>query len=248
MESRAVIPSPLGPLVLHGRDGRLAAIEMRADAEPADDGSLAEARRQLEAYFAGARRTFGLDLDLAGTAFDRRVWEAVRAIPYGRTASYGRLAARLGFPRAARAVGHANGRNPLPIVIPCHRLVGADGSLTGYRYGTERKRALLEHEASQRSHGVERTYTLLGADRVPYASELPGMLGGHRRSRVYGRLDCPGAVRWIAKGHYVRHRVFFADEPAAIAAGYRPCARCLPEAYARWRLEIGTESAHIRAS
>jgi methylated-DNA-[protein]-cysteine S-methyltransferase len=233
------MPSPLGPLVLHGRDGRLAAIEMRAAAEPADDGSLAEARRQLEAYFAGERRTFDLDLDLAGTAFDRRVWEAVRAIPYGTTASYGQLAARLGVPRAARAVGHANGRNPLPIVIPCHRLVGADGSLTGYRYGTERKRALLEHEAS---HGPQRTYMLLGADRVPYASGLPGTLGGHRRSRVYGRLDCPGALRWIARGHYVRQRVFFADEATAIAAGYRPCARCLPAAYRCWVERSGRDA------
>jgi AraC family transcriptional regulator of adaptative response / DNA-3-methyladenine glycosylase II len=78
-------------------------------------------------------------------------------------------------------------------------------------------------------------YTLIGADGAPYESERPGRLGGHRPGRGYGRLDCPTALRWIARGHYVRHRVFFADEPAAIAAGYRPCAHCLPERYAAWR-------------
>jgi AraC family transcriptional regulator of adaptative response / DNA-3-methyladenine glycosylase II len=79
------------------------------------------------------------------------------------------------------------------------------------------------------------TYTLIGADGEPYASATPGTLGGHRRNRGYGRLDCPAALAWIAKGHYVRHRVFFADEPTAIAAAYRPCARCLPERYAMWK-------------
>lgn len=79
------------------------------------------------------------------------------------------------------------------------------------------------------------TYTLLGADGQPYASDVPGTLGGHRRSRIYGRLDCPSALRVIARGGYVRHRVFFADEPTAVAAGYRPCAVCLPERYRTWR-------------
>ena len=79
------------------------------------------------------------------------------------------------------------------------------------------------------------TYTLIGADGAAYESPTPGALGGHRRSKVYGRLDCPGALRWIAKGHYVAHRVFFADEPTAVAAGYRPCARCLPEEYRAWK-------------
>jgi hypothetical protein len=79
-----------------------------------------------------------------------------------------------------------------------------------------------------------RVYTLLGADRRPYPSAVPGQFGGHRKSRIYGRLDCPSARRAIARGGYVAHRVFFADEPAAIAAGYRPCAVCLPDAYAAW--------------
>lgn len=78
-------------------------------------------------------------------------------------------------------------------------------------------------------------YTLIGRDGKPYASAAPGTLGGHRRNKIYGALDCPGARSWIARGHYVKHRVFFADEETAIAAGYRPCARCMPGAYAAWK-------------
>ena len=78
-------------------------------------------------------------------------------------------------------------------------------------------------------------YTLIGADAKPYHSPTPGTLGGHRRNKVYGRLDCAGALRWIAKGKYVRHRVFFADEATAVAAGYRPCARCMPDRYQAWK-------------
>ena len=78
-------------------------------------------------------------------------------------------------------------------------------------------------------------YTLIGRDGKPYRSSTPGTLGGHRRNKVYGRLDCAGALRWIAKGKYVRHRVFFADEATAIAAGYRPCARCMPDRYRTWK-------------
>ena len=78
-------------------------------------------------------------------------------------------------------------------------------------------------------------FTLIGGDGEPYESDAPGVLGGHSRLKGYGRLDCPSALRWIARGHYVRHRVFFADEATAVAAGYRPCARCLPERYALWR-------------
>jgi hypothetical protein len=78
-------------------------------------------------------------------------------------------------------------------------------------------------------------YRLIGADGVEYPSEAPGTLGGHRKNKIYGRLDCAGAARWIAKGHFVKHRVFFADEATAVAAGYRPCAGCMPEAYAAWK-------------
>ena len=82
---------------------------------------------------------------------------------------------------------------------------------------------------------ARKLYRLVGRDAAEVLSETPGTLGGHRRSRIYGRLDCPGALRWIARGHYVRHRVFFADEATAIAAGYRPCGQCLPERYAEWK-------------
>jgi len=87
---------------------------------------------------------------------------------------------------------------------------------------------------------VSRPYTLLDATGEPFLSQLPGTLGGHRRGRLYGRLDCPSALRAIARGHYVRHRVFFADEATAVAAGYRPCAVCLPAAYARWKSDRET--------
>lgn len=82
-------------------------------------------------------------------------------------------------------------------------------------------------------------FTLIGTDGRPYASERPGTVGGHRRTKVYGRLDCAGALRWIARGHYVSHRVFFADEATAITAGYRPCARCMPERYREWKAATG---------
>jgi Metal binding domain of Ada len=82
---------------------------------------------------------------------------------------------------------------------------------------------------------MAKTYTLVGADGKPYSSPVPGTLGGHRRNKLYGRLDCPSALRWLARGHIVRHRVFFADEATAVAAGYRPCAVCLPEQYRTWK-------------
>jgi len=119
-----------------------------------DDGSgpagavLARTREQLNEYFARTRTTFDLPLDPAGSAFERRVWDALRAIPYGSTVSYGELARRLGDPRATRAVGAANGKNAIPIIVPCHRVVGARGELTGFGGGLDRKRWLLEHEGA----------------------------------------------------------------------------------------------------
>ena len=121
------------------------------DGEPGAGGDaavLAAAAAQLREYFAGTRHEFDLPLDLEGTEFQQRAWTALAKIPYGETRSYGEQARRLGVPRAARAVGAANGANPLPIVLPCHRLVGADGSLTGFGGGLETKRWLLEFEAA----------------------------------------------------------------------------------------------------
>jgi methylated-DNA-[protein]-cysteine S-methyltransferase len=113
-----------------------------------DDGAFADAIAQLRAYFAGELRTFELPLAPHGTPFQRRVWDALLAIPYGTTTTYGRLAQQLGDPRAVRAVGLANGRNPIPIIIPCHRVIGANGSLIGYGGGLERKQWLLEREGA----------------------------------------------------------------------------------------------------
>ena len=112
----------------------------------AGDEVLARACQQLTDYFAGTRTTFDLPLDAAGSAFEQRVWDALRTIPYGATTSYGELARRLGDIKATRAVGAANGKNPIPIIVPCHRVVGAKGELTGFGGGLDRKRWLLEHE------------------------------------------------------------------------------------------------------
>lgn len=226
------VDSPLGELLLAGDGDALTALRTGGSPEPGwrrDPAPFREARRQLRAYFAGELRDFDLALDPRGTAFQLQAWDALRRVPYGSTVTYAELAAALGRPGAARAVGAANARNPVAVVIPCHRVIGASGALTGYGGGMGRKRLLLDLE------GGRRTWTLIGSDGQPYESPTPGTLGGHRRSKGYGRLDCRAALRWIAKGHYVKHRVFFADEATAVAAGYRPCAVCMPERYARWK-------------
>lgn len=148
-----ILDTPIGNLVLAGDEAGLRHILFAADAVPPgwvfDRASHAAARRQLGEYFAGARRAFELPLAPAGTPFQQRVWRALMEIPYGRTESYGALAQRLGQPGAARAVGLANNRNPLPIVIPCHRVIGADGSLTGYGGGLPVKQHLLALEGAR---------------------------------------------------------------------------------------------------
>lgn len=149
-------PSPVGPLLLAGGDSGLSLIHFqdgRRRLAPAaswveDRERFAEAVHQLEEYFAGTRRGFELTLAAQGTAFQRSVWTLLRAIPYGQTMSYGELARRVGNPRASRAVGLANGSNPLPIVVPCHRVIGSDGSLTGFGGGIEAKRRLLTLEGA----------------------------------------------------------------------------------------------------
>jgi methylated-DNA-[protein]-cysteine S-methyltransferase len=150
------LDSPIGELTLVSDGEALTGLYMDAQrhrpelpaATASDDAVLATARRQLGEYFAGERREFDLPLRPAGTPFQREVWAALRDIPYGETAGYGELAQRLGRPGAARAVGLANGRNPIAIVVPCHRVIGAAGSLTGYGGGLERKRYLLDLEAA----------------------------------------------------------------------------------------------------
>jgi methylated-DNA-[protein]-cysteine S-methyltransferase len=114
-----------------------------------DDAAFRELAEQLQGYFAGELREFSVKLSPKGTAFQSRVWAALMKIPYGQTTTYGTLALELGDPRAVRAVGLANGRNPIPIIIPCHRVIGADGGLTGYGGGLHRKRWLLAHERGE---------------------------------------------------------------------------------------------------
>jgi methylated-DNA-[protein]-cysteine S-methyltransferase len=146
-----IVESPIGPLLITAEDGALTRLYMSPfHLDPAwvrDPGALAEPARQLAEYFAGERTEFELLLRPAGTDFQRAVWDLLLGIPYGETSTYGALALELGDPRTVRAVGLANGRNPISIVVPCHRVIGADGSLTGYGGGLERKRHLLELEA-----------------------------------------------------------------------------------------------------
>jgi methylated-DNA-[protein]-cysteine S-methyltransferase len=152
------IDSPVGELVLAGDGERLQRLhfhepDRRARVDPAWERTaepFGELCAQLDQYFAGERHQFDVPLDPAGgTEFERRVWQALREIPYGETEAYGELAERIGHPGRARAVGAANGRNPIAIVIPCHRVIGADGSLVGYGGGLGRKRRLLDLEAAQ---------------------------------------------------------------------------------------------------
>lgn len=152
------IDSPIGPLALAGRGRVLTNLRMvdqthepnRADWVP-DDRVFPDVVDQLDAYFAGERTDFDVELALAGSEFQRRVWQCLLTIPYGETRSYGQVAEQIGAVGAARAVGLANGRNPIAIIVPCHRVVGASGSLTGYGGGLNRKRSLLELERRQQS-------------------------------------------------------------------------------------------------
>lgn len=150
------LATPLGELTLTASATALTGVYFptsRHGAPPGEDRTtsdpspiLARAREQLEEYFAGTRSTFDLPLEAKGTSFEQRVWDALRRIPYGTTTSYGELARRLGDPKASRAVGIANARNPIPIIIPCHRVIGANGDLTGYGGGLDRKLWLLKRE------------------------------------------------------------------------------------------------------
>lgn len=148
-----VVPSPLGELTLLAGPRGLAGLRFPGggpalDAADRDEAALAPAAAQLREHLAGERTAFGLDLHLPGTPLQRAVWDRLQEIPYGATTTYAWLARELGRPSAVRAVAAAVGRTPVPIVVPCHRVVGSDGSLTGYVGGIERKRALLDLERS----------------------------------------------------------------------------------------------------
>ncbi|SDI98653.1 methylated-DNA-[protein]-cysteine S-methyltransferase [Frankineae bacterium MT45] len=155
-----LIPSPIGPLqVRRDRDG-ITGLYFSTGRHPEwisgseatlDEDAFDDVREQLAEYFAGTRTRFELELNPAGTEFQRRVWMALREIPYGETKTYGEQAEVIGSPKAVRAVGLANGRNPISIIVPCHRVIGANGSLTGFGGGLEAKRWLLDHETSTQS-------------------------------------------------------------------------------------------------
>jgi methylated-DNA-[protein]-cysteine S-methyltransferase len=152
------IESPIGLLTLAGHGSALTNLRMVDQTyEPsrtdwsADPGAFNDAVDQLGAYFAGELTDFDIELDLRGTEFQQRVWKALLTIPYGDTRSYGEIAEQIGAAGAARAVGLANGHNPIAIVVPCHRVIGARGSLTGYGGGLDRKRSLLELEQKRAS-------------------------------------------------------------------------------------------------
>ena len=156
------MPSPVGPLLLASDEHGLRLVEFHSPTHPmprgddwreGDNAVLRAARAQLDAYFAGERRTFDLPLAPRGTEFQCGVWHALATIPYGETISYAQLATRVGRPSAMRAVGAANGRNPLPIVLPCHRVIGKDGSLTGFGGGLPTKQFLLTLEGAMRQVG-----------------------------------------------------------------------------------------------
>ncbi len=151
--------SPVGPLLLVGGSSALRCVSFEkskrstppgADWKP-DKKPFAEVIRQLQAYFRGELKEFDLPLAMEGTEFQLRVWNALRTIPYGETISYAQLAERVGNPKAVRAVGLANGSNPIPIIVPCHRVIGSDGSLTGFGGGLSTKKMLLELESKQLS-------------------------------------------------------------------------------------------------
>jgi methylated-DNA-[protein]-cysteine S-methyltransferase len=157
MRTHTTIDTPIGELTLVGADGALTGVYFpghwtRPDAATfgrrAEAGAFAESARQLAEYLAGERTTFTLRTSLHGDAFQRKVWDRLAEIPYGETITYGEIARELGDPALARAVGGAVGHNPLSIVVPCHRVVGSDGKLTGYAGGLERKRFLLELEGA----------------------------------------------------------------------------------------------------
>jgi methylated-DNA-[protein]-cysteine S-methyltransferase len=151
--------SPVGPLLLAGDAQALRRVSFesskRSSPQQADwkqnRGAFAEVIRQLQAYFRGELKEFDLPLAMEGTEFQLRVWNKLREIPYGETISYAQLAGRIGNPKAVRAVGLANGSNPIPIIVPCHRVIGSDGSLTGFGGGLTTKRKLLELENKQLS-------------------------------------------------------------------------------------------------
>lgn len=182
--THAISDSPLGPLTLVAHDGVLARVHfnggtrwpVRGAPGTRDDAGFGDAIRQLDEYFRGERTRFELSLTPRGDAFQQRVWALLRRIPYGETRSYGQLAAELGDSRLARDVGVANARNPIAVIVPCHRVIGADGRLVGYAGGLERKRFLLDLEQL----GVVMAYSLHSLPVPASRSEVETAQHAHR--------------------------------------------------------------------
>lgn len=181
-----VMPSPVGDLTLVARGAALAAILWQDD-QPTrvrlgtlrEDGAhpvLLQTQRQLEEYFAGTRRQFDVPLDFAGTDFQKEVWQALLTIPFGQTRSYGEIARQIGRPAAVRAVGAANGKNPVSIIAPCHRVIGATGALTGFAGGLEAKQTLLALEGIMLSSERDAAKTGLATRRARAVDLAQGSL------------------------------------------------------------------------
>ena len=213
-------PSPLGPLLLVGTGDALTAIWLpsgrdRRDPEPGwmeTAKPFAEAVRQLGAYFAGQLRRFELPLAPGGTPFQRRVWRALLEIPYGETVSYGELARQIDRPSAFRAVGAANGQNPLAIVVPCHRVVPTVGGIGNYAFGERIKRELLQRE------GVP-------VEQLDDLARRGIRFTGSKTTKIFCNPTCRDAQRTRDE-----NRLFFHDADEAFDKGFRPCKRCQPAA------------------
>lgn len=183
-----LLPSPLGNLLLVSDGDALTGLYMtdhKNGPMPESGWQRSEAMfniicEQLKTYFAGERQAFDVPLDPQGTDFQKKVWQELTRIPFGETISYGALARRIGRPTASRAVGHANGQNPISILIPCHRVIGATGTLTGYGGGIDRKRWLLDHEARMSGEFVDPIHQGLFAQLAPKhsSSHSERVLGG----------------------------------------------------------------------
>jgi methylated-DNA-[protein]-cysteine S-methyltransferase len=159
-----IVDSPVGRLLLVAENEQLVQLHFENEDLPIGPGSkdpvLSATSKQLVEYFAGRRKSFELPMEMKGTDFERSVWKALLEIPFGETVSYGEIARRIGNPKSVRAVGRANGKNPIAIIVPCHRVIGSDGSLTGYGGGEPRKRWLLDHESGDRRLFTEPLSTL----------------------------------------------------------------------------------------
>jgi methylated-DNA-[protein]-cysteine S-methyltransferase len=186
--------------------------------DPAAERQLRQALDELAAYFAGTRCVFSVALDLGGTPFYRRAWEAVAQVPYGETNTYAEIACAIGAPAATRAVGVANGANPVAPLVPCHRIVGSDGALTGYGPGLPLKRRLLVMEGALPA-GPDSYAAWL--DRVGARLGTTSFYLGLRGARVYCRPDCSRArAQWSLPART------FASAAEAATAGFAPCERC----------------------